>query len=90
MPLFRRRGAVSGFDDFKAVRDLGGLAEHDAGRAVFLGREFDRLLDAFGVERLAGDGEMHVDFGEDFRVAVGAGGLEVGDMMAVLDPGVPM
>ena len=47
------------------MRDFGHLAEHDRGRAVFFGRQVHRLFDALGVERLAGDGEMDVDFGED-------------------------
>ncbi len=61
------------------MRDLGRLAEHDAGRAVFVGGQMHGLFDALGVERLAGDGEMDVDFGEHLGVAVGAGGVDVGD-----------
>ena len=58
MFALERRGRVrSGLDDLEVVRDLGGLAEHDRGRAIFLGGELHRLLDAPGVERLAGDGE---------------------------------
>lgn len=66
------------------MRDLGRLAEHDAGRAVFVGGQMHGLFDALGVERLAGDGEMDVDFGEHLGVAVGAGGVEIGDPLAVL------
>jgi hypothetical protein len=43
------------------MRNLGRLAEHDRGRAVFFGRQVHGLFDALGVERLAGDGEVDVD-----------------------------
>ena len=64
--------------------DFGGLAEHDAGRAGFLGGELHGLLDALGGERLAGGGEVDVDLGEYLGVAVGAGGVEVGDAVSDL------
>ena len=74
----------SAFDDVEVVRDLGRFAEHDAGRAVFLGGELHGLLDALGVERLAGDGEVDVDLGEYLGVAVGAGGFQVGNAVGNL------
>jgi hypothetical protein len=66
------------------MRDLGYLAEHDRGRAVFFGRQVHGLFDALGVERFAGDGEVDVDFGEDLGVGGGTLGVDVGDLLAAL------
>ena len=84
IPVVCVAGLGSAFDDLEVVRDLGRFTEHDAGRAVFLGGELHGLLDALGVERLAGDGEVDVDFREHLGVAVGAGGLQVGDAIGDL------
>ena len=40
-----------GFGDLEIVRDLGHLAEHDRGRAVFPGGAFHRLFGLFGLAR---------------------------------------
>ena len=71
------------------MRDLGRLAEHDGGRAVFLGGQVHRLFDPPGVERLAGDGEVDVDPGEHLGVAVGALGGKVGDAVGDLLAALP-
>ena len=74
----------SAFHYLEIVRDLGHLAEHDRGRAVFFGGELHGLFNALGVQPLARDGEVDVDPGEDLGVGVGALGGQVGD--AVGDP----
>ena len=61
------------------MSDLDYLAEHDRGRAVFFGGKMHRLFDPFGVERLAGDGEVNVYFCENLGVGVGTRSGEVGD-----------
>jgi hypothetical protein len=66
------------------MRDLGRLAEHDAGRAVFLGGEFHGLLETLWAERFAGYREVDVDTGEYLGIGVGSGGVEVGDAVGDL------
>ena len=80
---------MSAFHHLEVVRDLGYLAEHDRGRAVFFGRQVHRLFDAPGVERAAGDGEMDVDLGEDLGVGIGARGIDVGDAVGDLLAALP-
>lgn len=61
------------------MRDLGRLAEHDRGRAVFFCRELHRLFDPFGVQPFARDGEVDVDLREHLGIGVGAGCIDIGD-----------
>lgn len=56
----------------EAGRDLRGLAQHDAGRAVLVVRHLDGALHGCGGQVHAGDGEVHVDAGEDLGLGGGA------------------
>jgi hypothetical protein len=77
------------FHHLEIMRDLGRLAEHDAGRAVFLGGQVHGLFDPLGIEPFAGDGEVDVDLREHLGVAVGARGVEVGDAIRHLLAALP-
>src|SRR5215472_2405644 len=58
----RRRGALVDHDP--VMGDLGGLAQHDRGRAVLLRRELDGALDLGFGEAAAGDDIVQMDLGE--------------------------
>src|SRR5437660_8386780 len=56
------------FDQLEVFGDLGGLAEHDRSRAVFLVRQADRLLDQIALQAASAHHEVQVDLREHLRV----------------------
>ena len=61
----------------KTGRHFRRFAQHDAGRAVFLVAHGNRPLYRARGDVAAGDGEMHMDFGEHLGIGVGALGCEL-------------
>src|SRR5882672_1618075 len=56
------------FDQLEVLADLGGLAEHDRGRAVLLVRQPNRLLDEIALQAAPAHDEVQVDPGEHLRI----------------------
>ena len=68
---------ASGVHQIKAGRDPRRLAQHDAGRAVFLVAHRDGALHRRRRNTLAGHREVHGDAREDLRIRLGAFGTEL-------------
>ncbi len=63
--------------------DVGGLAEHDGGRAILVGRQFDRALDLIRIEAAPGDDVFDLNACKYPGLLVGPLGLQLDD--ATLD-----
>src|SRR5437868_3058639 len=63
--------------DRPRMGELRGLAKHDRGRAVFLGRQRDGTLDRLRLETTAAELEVELDFGEHLRIGRRTLGVEL-------------
>ena len=70
------RGHALGLSDFKVVGHDSRFTQHNAGGTVLLGRQINGTFHQFGLQGVAGNNEVEVDFSEHLGVGFSALGVD--------------